>query len=150
MFAQETTGPASDNADQYWQTQCAGPERKSELLICTATQSIRVAKSGELLFRIKLISTADSQATVLELQGPLNIYLPDGYTLSVDGTDLTKVAISNCNSNGCFGAVKLNSDHIAVLKKGKTLKIMFSPAPKKSRYVETPLAGFTRAMQAIL
>lgn len=149
VTAQKTSRTIPVDADKYWKTQCLGPGRVSETLVCTANQTILTSKSGKLVFSIKVVALANIQSMVMELQGPLNVYLPDGYALSVDGTDLVKTDISNCNQSGCFAALKLTDTQVAALKKGTTLRISFSMPPRSARYVETPLAGFTRAMQAI-
>lgn len=145
--AQDST--ASADADKYWGTDCSGPSRNADALACTATQSIFVTETKQLLFRIKVITPANKGDPVMELQGPLNFYLPGGFTLSVDGTDLAKVTVSNCNQSGCYGAVKLEAGMLDALKRGSNLRITFLSAPQKSQFVETPLAGFTRALQAI-
>ena len=144
--AQDST---AQEGDKYWGTDCTGPRRSADVLTCTATQRILVAKTQQLLFQVKVITPAAKGAPVMELQGPLNVFLPGGFALSIDGADLIKVAVSNCNNRGCFGAVKLEPAMIEVLKHGQNLKIAFLSGPEKSQYVETPLAGFTRAMQAI-
>lgn len=153
LFATPATAVAQDSsasdADKFWHTQCVGTDRNVNSLVCTATQSILVSNSGKLLFRIKVTVPANRQGTFMELQGPLNVYLPDGFALSVDGTDLVKGAISNCNQAGCFSTLRLNDDQVAKLKNGASLKINFSAQPQNTQFVETPLAGFTRAMQAI-
>lgn len=153
LFAAPPTAVAQDSsasdADKFWHTRCVGPDRNSNSLVCTATQSILVSNTGKLLFRITVTVPANRQGTIMELQGPLNVYLPDGYSLSVDDSDLVKSGISNCNQAGCFSTLRLNADQVAQLKKGASLKISFSAQPQNTQFVETPLAGFTRAMQAI-
>lgn len=153
LFAAPFTAVAQDSssneADKFWHTRCVGPDRNGNSLVCTATQSILVSNSGKLLFRITVTVPANRRGTILELQGPLNVYLPDGFVLSVDEAELAKSAISNCNQAGCFGSVSLSEDQVAQLKRGASLKITFSVQPQKTQFVETPLAGFTRAMNAI-
>lgn len=140
---------SANEADKFWHTRCVGPDRNGGSLVCTATQSILVSNSGKLLFRITVTVPANRQGTIMELQGPLNVYLPDGFVLSVDETELAKSAISNCNQAGCFGMVSLGENQVARLKGGASLKITFSVQPQNTQFVETPLAGFTRAMNAI-
>ncbi len=139
----------SEEGDQYWSTECTGTTRRADALTCTAVQSILIADTKQLLFQIKVVVPAGSDAPVMSLQGPLNVFLPGGFALSVDGADLAKVAVSNCNAHGCFGAFKLEPAMIDTLKSGESLRISFLSAPKASQFVETPLAGFTRAMNAI-
>jgi invasion protein IalB len=117
--------------------------------MCSATQSILLTETKELVLRIKVVTPAGDDAPVMEVQGPLNAYLPDGFSLSVDGAPLTKMTVSNCNRRGCFGALQLSDDMLTSLKRGGSLKIGFSAGPKRPRTVETPLLGFTRAMQSI-
>ncbi len=138
-----------DEGDRYWSTECTGATRSADALTCAATQSILVADTKKLLFQIKVVVPAGSRAVAMSLQGPLNLFLPGGYQLSVDGADVAKVAVSNCNAHGCFGAVKLEPAVIDALKSGENLRIGFLSGPQKPQFVETPLAGFTRAVNAI-
>lgn len=140
---------SANEADKFWHTRCVGSDRNGDSLVCTATQSILVSNSGKLLFRITVTVPANRRGTIMELQGPLNVYLPDGFVLSVDETELAKSTISNCNQAGCFGTVSLSEGQVARLKGGASLKITFSVQPQNTQFVETPLAGFTRAMNAI-
>ena len=144
--ADQSTG---SEADKYWSTECTGSSRALDKLVCSATQSILLAQSKELLFRIKVVVAAGSSAPVMEIQGPLNVYLPAGFSLSVDGAPLTKVSVSNCNRRGCFGGLQLSDAMLASLKRGGSLKIGFSLGPDQAKTAETPLDGFTRAMQSI-
>ena len=149
VSAQEAQGSDAADGDIYWGTECTGPSRNADELVCTATQSIIVTETEQLLFRIKVIVPAGHGAPVMEIQGPLNFFLPGGFALTVDGADLAKVAVRNCNQSGCYGALKLEAAMVDVLKRGSDLRISFLSAPETSKFVETPLAGFTRAMQAI-
>ncbi len=146
-FAQASKDGAE--GDTYWSTECVGPSRSGEVLTCSAVQNILVADTKQLIFQIKVVTPAGKGAPVMQLQGPLNVFLPGGFALSVDGADLAKVGVSNCNQHGCFGAIKLEPTMIAALEHGQNLKIAFLSGPEKSQYVETPLVGFTRAMKAI-
>lgn len=149
VSAQEAQDSAAAEGDNYWGTECTGPGRDADGLACTATQSILVADTEQLLFRIKVIAPAGHGAPVMEIQGPLNFFLPGGFALSVDGTDLAKLSVRNCNQSGCYGAVKLEAAMVDMLKRGSDLRVSFLSAPQTPQFVETPLAGFTRAMQAI-
>ncbi len=52
--AQDTQGSVADPGDKYWSTGCTGPSRSSDVLTCTAVQSILVADTKQLLFQIKV------------------------------------------------------------------------------------------------
>ncbi len=111
--ADQSTG---SEADKYWSTECTGSSRALDKLVCSATQSILLAQSKELLFRIKVVVAAGSSAPVMEIQGPLNVYLPAGFSLSVDGAPLTNVSVSNCNRRGCFGGAPVERRNARVLE----------------------------------
>lgn len=147
--AQEANDSIASEGDKYWSTSCTGPSRRADMLTCTAVQSILIADTKRLFFQIKVIVPADADATLMSLQGPLNVFLPGGYGLSVDGAELATVAIGNCNAQGCFGAFKLEPAMVDTLKRGDSLRISFLSEPEAPQFVETPLAGFTRAMTAI-
>jgi invasion protein IalB len=139
----------SENADTLWQTRCAGTSRTADALVCEASQSLRVKESGQLLFKVDVITPADKGAAVLQLQAPLGFYLPGKIRLAVDGTALTELEVGTCDQRGCFLSAEATPAMIDAMKAGNSLQIDFAPAAGRRQAVEVPLTGFTRAMDAI-
>lgn len=134
--------------DAYWQTQCSGPTRASEDLSCVANQQIRIAETGQLLFKID-VAFPKGSASFMEIQGPLGFYIPGGLKLSVDETLLQELAVNSCDNRGCFTRFQVDTAMIDAMKRGNVLKIDFAPTVDNRRTIDIPLTGFTKAMTAI-
>ncbi len=145
----QATGAEQQPQDQLWQTECTGQARDSEALHCVAFQNLFVAQSRHILFSIRILVPTAAADPILRLTGPLNIYLPAGYELNVDGSPFAKLEVASCSKAGCAGAIQLTPDQVDRLKRGRALNIAFSATRGQVTTVETPLTGFTRAINAI-
>jgi hypothetical protein len=50
---------------------------------------------------------ADTKAPVIMIQTPLDLFLPAGVTLSVDGGNPVPFELQTCNVKGCYAGAKL-------------------------------------------
>lgn len=139
----------ASNQNGLWQTRCMGPSRSPNALACEASQSIRVKESGQLLFKIDLVTPADSAPPVLKMQAPLGFYLPGKVKLAVDGTPAIALEVGTCDQRGCFLSAEATPNMIAAMKAGNELQIDFAPSADQRQIINVPLTGFTRAMEAI-
>ncbi len=143
-YAQSAAGQ-----NTFWQTRCAGAERNPAALNCEASQSLRVKENGQLLFKVDLIFPANKGAPILQMQAPLGFYLPGKIKLAVDGTNLSELDVGTCDQRGCFLSAPASADMIVAMKAGSALQIDFAPTAGNRQTVDMPLAGFTRAIDAI-
>ncbi|QND17828.1 invasion associated locus B family protein (plasmid) [Rhizobium leguminosarum bv. trifolii] len=51
---------------------------------------------------------------------PLNVFLPSGLSIKVDGKPVAKLDYRNCNQSGCWAQLTLDPKTTTVLKKGST------------------------------
>ncbi|WP_165814824.1 invasion associated locus B family protein [Labrenzia sp. 011] len=145
----QTVSAQQTNQESFWQTRCAGPSRSAETLICEASQSILQKESGQLVFKIDLIFPAQKGTPVFQMQAPLGFYLPGKIRLAVDGNAMSELDIGTCDKRGCFLSADATPEMIAAMKAGGKLQIDFAPAADRRQTLEVPLAGFSRAVDAI-
>jgi len=138
-----------ESQTELWQTRCTGPSRAPETLVCETSQSLRVTESGQLLFKLDVITPANKATPVFKMQAPLGFYLPGRIKLAVDGTPLTELEIGTCDQRGCFLSTEASPQMIAAMKAGSKLQIDFAPSADRRQSIDVPLTGFTRAMDAI-
>ncbi len=150
LLAVFTSAQAQDSSQgNFWQTHCAGKARSTEALTCEATQSVRMKKSGQLLFKVDIVYPAGKAAPLLKMQAPLGFYLPGKIKLAVDDKPVTEMDIGTCDQRGCFLSASAPPEMIDAMKAGAKLQIDFAPAADRRQSISLPLTGFSRAMDAI-
>lgn len=82
---------------------------------------------------------------VLTSVGPMNIYLPEGITYSIDNKYLMKTTFNNCNNAGCWSRQSLSNKVINSIKKGHIGKAKFHMINGQPVTVEFSLNGISTA-----
>ncbi|MCY1344687.1 Invasion associated locus B (IalB) protein [compost metagenome] len=138
--AQETAKPADEASSAIttqrfddWNYRCGqvALEQGKTASQCEVVQVARVKQGEEevSLLTLPIAKTApnaaegakkDSDAALLlTALVPLNIFLPVGFGLDVDGKAVADTAYRNCNQAGCWVQQRLESTTLAALQKGQ-------------------------------
>lgn len=140
-----TPAPGGQSA---WTSQCTSANRQAHQ-DCSITQSVFLTKTGQLIGAVTVRLPADSDSPVIMIQTPLDLFLPAGVTLSVDGGDAVPFTLQTCDLKGCYAGAKLPNSLLFGFLKGQTLKIAFQNLSKQTITLPMPLAGFGTAYQSI-
>lgn len=144
-----STPYAQNNGDDLWPTRCVGISRDAQTLACETNQAVRIQDKNQLLFQITIIYSPETPKPVFQMQAPHGFYLPGKINLKVDGTEISVLEIGTCDNRGCFLATDATPAMIDAMKAGTMLQIDFAATVNRRQSIDIPLAGFTRAINAI-
>lgn len=132
---------AEPAAGQGWQLMCAA-EQKCEMKYAQAADGRDVTRL--LVYKV-------GKQPVVEYLVPLGVDLQRGVFLQVDGKYTVLTAPLYCDAPGCVGYARLTPELLDHLKRGRLLRLAFSPHGGKDFYGYTyPLDGFTVQYGAFL
>ena len=101
------------------------------------------------LFRLPEGGQVVAGATIV---APLETFLPEQLTLSVDGANARRYPFRFCNPAGCVARVGFSQAEIDEMKRGATgnLRIVPAAAPTSEVILSISLTGFTAAYDSIV
>lgn len=146
--AQADTNAPAPGSQSAWTSQCTSANRQAHQ-DCSITQRLFLTKTGQLIGAVTVRLPADSGSPVIMIQTPLDLFLPAGVTLSVDGGDAVPFTLQTCDVKGCYAGSKMPDSLLFGFLKGQTLKIAFQDLRKQTITLPMPLAGFSTAYQSI-
>ncbi|MBX5050753.1 invasion associated locus B family protein [Rhizobium lentis] len=91
---------------------------------CEVAQVAQVAKDGKnvsvltLAIAVQPAAAKGKPRLMLTALLPLNVFLPSGLSIKVDGKPVAKLDYRNCNEAGCWAQQALDTKMTAALKKG--------------------------------
>ncbi|BBK43055.1 hypothetical protein STVA_30750 [Allostella vacuolata] len=143
--AEEKAAPAT-NAERIgdWMLRC-DPAADGQPKQCEMAQilSDREGKRDLLLIRMGY-PPAEAEALAL-IVVPLDVLLPPGLGLKVDGRDPVVVPIRHCDTNGCLAPWRPTADDIGAMKAGKELMVLLRNREGKQLGLPVSLKGFSSA-----
>lgn len=131
-----------------WQTQCTSTSRTAPLE-CSATHTVFVQESGQVLFQVSFDSREGRDGFGLRIRSALGLYLPAGLTIDADGDTVLSVELLRCTAEGCVAASDLTEDQLEQLQQADELGITFAPAPQEQARVPLPGGNLADALTLI-
>ncbi len=132
-----------------WQMRCvrqaAGePEPCNLYQLLLNEEGVAVAEFN--LFRLPEGSRAAAGATIVV---PLETFLPEQLTLSVDGLNARRYPFTFCNAAGCVARAGFTAEEVEEFKNGATATVRLVPAADPSTEVNltVSLRGFTAGFE---
>lgn len=126
------------------------PHKQCELMYVAQMKEDNIALTVVTLsFASDTSNDKKKSSFVMTSIGPLNIYLPEGITYSVDGQYLMKTAFNNCNEAGCWSQQSLSNKMLNSFKKGHIGKAEFRMINGQPVTVEFSLNGISAAFDAL-
>ncbi len=162
VAAQETTQPAQDNpADSpaqpvaqkpqsrvAWLTNCSSSGR-GQPLECAMEQRAIARENGKLIGLISIRVPSQTKQPVSMIQLPLNLFLPAGVNVDVDGDMTQNQTFQTCNAQGCFVGFPISDTLLKQMHNGSKLNVTFQYLDKKPFTLPMSLEGFTEAYSRI-
>lgn len=127
-----------------WRVGCTGAANDADLN-CQMSRSMLFADNKTLLLRLTVNLSAANLGTSFLLQLPHGIYLPEGVSLSVDGSAASVETVQACDGAGCYVGLGADRAYLPALQRGVTLKVSFQNISRNPVVLNLPLDGFANA-----
>ena len=124
-----------------WAVNCKSGAKEKELE-CRMSQTVVVKQTGKVLTNVAFRIPVDTKKPEIIVQLPLGVNLPAGATFQVDENVPQQLYFKACDRNGCYASTPVAPEALAVLRKGKQLKIGFKNLAEKPITVPLSLDGF--------
>lgn len=132
-----------------WAVNCKS-EAKDKGLECRMSQTVVLKGSGQVLTNVTFRVPADTRTPEMIVQFPLGVFLSPGASYQVDTNPTQRLNYRACDRNGCFAIAPVTPETLALLKKGKQIKISFQNLAEKPITVPLSLDGFGEAYEKML
>ncbi|OKP64662.1 hypothetical protein BTE77_34450 [Ensifer adhaerens] len=133
-----------------WELVCPPPahgaRRGNRVAACRLSQ-VHAGNDGSAVFRFSVIM--QDKTAVASITTPLNVYLPAGLSLSVDGGRPARALFEACNVSGCHAVFPLEGALLAQLKAGRAFKLTLHDTSVSEIKVTISLKGFTDGFDAL-
>ena len=146
--AQSQAAPAAGKGPG-WAVNCKS-EAKDKGLECRMSQTVVLKGSGQVLTNVTFRVPADTKTPEMIVQLPLGVFLSPGASFQIDTNPAQRLNYRACDRNGCFAITPVTPETLAVLKKGKQIKISFQNLAEKPITVPLSLDGFGEAYEKML
>ncbi len=116
---------------------------------CIAVHNAAPAEGTPRILHISLIKIPEAQRPLLQLSVPLGVWLPQGLSLSVDGSKAVAIPLQICIGNACQVQFEMPDEMLNTFRNGLQGNVkMFNAAGQE---VNSPfsLKGFTAALGSL-
>ena len=115
---------------------------------CGALQEVVSEERPDLGLTVLAFETADGAARVLRVVAPLNVFLPRGLGLDIDGEDLGRAVFVRCVREGCQAEVVMDDALIERFSSGTNATFVIFQTPEAGTGFPLELDGFAEAFAA--
>ena len=148
---QKQAQPAQQKAQQprvAWVASCTSPGR-GQPQECAMEQRAVARENGQVIALVSIRVPSETRKPVTMVQLPLNLFLPAGVNVDVDGDMTQNQAFQTCNQQGCFVGFPISDTLLKQMFTGGKLNITFQYLDKKPVTLPMSLEGFTDAYNRI-
>jgi invasion protein IalB len=131
-----------------WSIVCDKPNTTSNDQ-CGLIQDVVAEDRPEITLSVIVLNAPDHKSKILRVRAPLNILLPNGLGLNVDGKDIGRVNFTRCFSDGCYAEAALEDDLVKTLRAGKTATFILFQTPEEGIGIPVELRGFAEGYDAL-
>jgi invasion protein IalB len=147
--AQPAQGPKFVTSN--WVASCK-PQGEAGGLICQASQTITMVKSGKVLLSVHVSPWTQKFATakhVLRLKLPHGVDMPAGAQIHIDDKAVHTPVFQTSDISGLYARIGLSDKLLTLMQQGKVLNVIFSAMNGKKIQVPLTLKGFTAVFAKI-
>ena len=147
--SQEAADPAK-KADQQraWASTCTSTGRGLPLE-CALEQRAITRETGRVIGIVTIRLPSETRKPVSMVQLPINLFLPAGVNVDVDGDMAQNFPFQTCNANTCFVGFPLSDALLKRMHNGGKFNVTFQYLNKKPVTLPMSLEGFTDAYAKI-
>ena len=136
------TAEPSSEPDAPWSARCISATRDAPLN-CQIEQRAVVTETGQLLLLVTIAVPGDSRQPVITIRTPLQLFLPAGVRIDVDGRNAEKLEFRTCDQQGCYVRNPISNATLDAMFKGLKLNIILENLNNQQLTVPMSLSGFT-------
>lgn len=116
---------------------------------CALIQDAVAQNRPEINLSVAVSKTADRKAEILRVLVPLDVLLPAGLGLIVDGKDIGKAQFVHCIQTGCYSELIIDDKLNATLRNGSVATFMIFQTPEEGIPILIDLKGFGEGFDAL-
>jgi invasion protein IalB len=131
-----------------WSIVCDKPSSTSTDQ-CGLIQDVVAEDRPEITLSVIVLNSPDHKSKVLRVRAPLNILLPNGLGLNIDGKDIGRVNFTRCFADGCYAEAVLEDALVKTLRTGKTATFILFQTPEEGIGIPVELKGFSEGFDAL-
>lgn len=136
--------PVETGKDPARLTSLATPESDRS---CRLQQAQAVSGGKDVVFLFNIVM--QRKKTVAIISTPLNVYLPAGLELRIDGGGVRRAVFETCNVTGCHAGFALDGALLAGLRRGKALVVTLKDSKISKIPVRVSLTGIASGLKAL-
>jgi invasion protein IalB len=147
---QKESQPAPQKQQQRvsWVSNCTSTGR-GQPLECAMEQRAIAKENSRLIGLVSIRVPSQTRKPVTMIQLPLNVFLPAGVNVDVDGDMTQNQAFQTCNQQGCFVGFPISDNMLKQMFNGGKFNVTFQYLDKKPFTLPMSLEGFTEAYNRI-
>ena len=130
-----------------WSIVCDKPN-STEKDQCGLIQNVVAEDRPEMGLSIIVIATPDHRK-ILRVRAPLNILIPNGLGLNIDGKDIGRVNFTRCFADGCYAEAVLEDTLVKAFRDGKIATFILFQTPEEGIGIPVDLNGFADGYDAL-
>lgn len=142
LLALPVASPAAAPVKTAWAKVC-------EKSGCSVQQIVLSAKSKTPMLRVWVTPDSQADQISLHLAAPIGVLLPNGITISVDGSKPITLPYQRCIEEECRAQAVVNFDALTRLLQGRVLTVRYAAPPGQNIDVLVMLDGLDPALQAL-
>lgn len=120
---------------------------KAESATCRLQQAQAVNGGKDVVFLFNIARQGKQRVAIIST--PLNVYLPAGLELKIDGGQVQRVIFETCNISGCHAGFALNGSLLGALRKGNVLTVALKDTKATTIPLKVSLNGISAGIDAL-
>lgn len=143
-----SSGQFSTHRFDDWELICPSaanaPAAGGRVDSCRLQQAQAIDGAVAFLFNVVL-----QQKPIAVVSTPLNVYLPAGLSLKIDGGTPARAVFETCSVTGCHAGFPIEPKLLASLRRGKMLTVTLRDSKASEVPVKVSLKGFSAGLTAL-
>jgi invasion protein IalB len=132
-----------------WKLRCGQP-LGSKREKCALVQELALEDRKNMFLTVILLRTSEGgDRKILRVVAPLQVLMPPGLGLKVDGVDVGHVPFIKCYHIGCVAEVVANDELLSKFASGQTASFIVFPTQESGVGFPAPLAGFSEGLKGL-
>ncbi|MGX1307513.1 invasion protein IalB [Amorphus suaedae] len=142
------TASPTNSGPPPWSARCSSASRDAKL-DCQIEQRAVVTETGQLLLLVTIGVPGESRQPMLSIRTPLQMFLPAGVRVDVDGRNAQKLDYQTCDQQGCYTRAPISNALLEAMFKGLKLNIIIESINRQQLTVPMSLEGFTQVYNRV-
>ena len=114
---------------------------------CRLQQAQAVDGGKDIVFLFNVVMQKNKPVAIIST--PLNVYLPAGLELRIDGGKVRRAVFEACNVSGCHAGFALDAALLGGLRRGKELTVTLKDSKASQIPVRVSLKGIAAGLKAL-